>query len=129
MATEQFDTIVIGAGQGGGPIASSFAADGRKTALIEREYAGGTCVNWGCTPTKTLIASGRMAHLANRSEDYGVTTGNDAIDMPVVRQRARDIVQMFREGSRSSIEQTEGVEYIEGEASFTGDKVINVALN
>lgn len=129
MATEQFDAIVIGAGQGGGPIASAFAADGRRTALIEREYAGGSCVNWGCTPTKTLIASGRMAHLANRSEDYGVNTGNVSVDMPVVRQRARAIVQMFREGSRSSIEQTDGLEYIEGEASFTGDKVINVALN
>lgn len=129
MGTEHFDAIVIGAGQGGGPIARALAADGRKTALIEREYAGGTCVNWGCTPTKTMVASGRIAHLANRASDYGVSTGDVSVDMKVVRQRTRDIVTMFREGSRSGIDQTDGLEFIEGEALFTGAKQINVTLN
>lgn len=129
MASEQFDTIVIGAGQGGGPIASAFATSGRKTALIEREFAGGTCVNWGCTPTKTMIASGRIAHLANRSTDYGIRTGDVSVDMPAVRQRVRDIVTTFRDGSRKQVDQTDGLEFLEGEASFTGDKRIKVIMN
>ncbi|MEJ7901983.1 MAG: mercuric reductase [Thermomicrobiales bacterium] len=124
-----FDVVIIGAGQGGGPIASAFARAGRKTALIEREFAGGTCVNWGCTPTKTMIASGRVAHLAHRAGDYGVRTGDIAVDMAKVRQRKREIVDMFRTGSRSSIEGTEGLEFIEGEARFTGEKTMGIALN
>ena len=129
MTQETFDVIVIGAGQGGGPIVSAFARDGHKTALVEREFAGGSCVNWGCTPTKTMIASGRVAHLARRAGDYGVHTGEFSIDMATVRQRKRDTVEMFREGSRSGIESTEGLEYIEGEARFTGEKTIAIALN
>ena len=129
METEKFDAIVIGAGQGGGPLARSFAQSGKKTALVEREFPGGTCVNWGCTPTKTMIASGRVAHLARRAADYGVHTGNISIDMPRIRQRKRDIVEMFREGSRSGIDSTAGLEYIEGDATFTGDKTLSIALN
>lgn len=129
MAAEVFDAIVIGAGQGGGPIASAFARDGRKTALIEREYPGGTCVNWGCTPTKTMVASARVAHLARRGIEYGVNTGDVSVDMRIVRKRTDDIVQSFRKGSRSGIEQTKGLEYIEGEAVFIGDKTLRVSLN
>ncbi len=125
---EDFDVIVIGAGQGGGPVASAFARAGRKTALIEREYAGGSCINWACTPTKTMIASGRAAYVARRAGDYGVHTGDIAVDMVKIRQRKRDIVEMFRQGSRNSIESTEGLEYIEGEARFAGEKTITVTL-
>lgn len=127
MATETFDAIVIGAGQGGGPIASAFARAGRKTALIEREFPGGTCVNWGCTPTKTLIASGRVAHLARRASNYGIDTGDISVDMKIVRQRGRDIVTSFREGSRNTIEQSDGLEYIEGDAVFTGGTTLCVS--
>lgn len=129
MTRERFEVIVIGAGQGGGPIASAFARDGRETALIEREYPGGSCVNWGCTPTKTMIASGRVAHIARRAKDYGVHTGDISIDMETIRQRKRTIVESFREGSRNGIEHTEGLAYIEGEARFTGEKMITVGLN
>lgn len=129
MTDERFDTIVIGAGQGGGPLASAFASAGEKTALIERAYAGGTCVNYGCTPTKTMIASGRVAHLARRGADYGVNTGEIAIDMTKIRKRKRDMVERFREGSESSITNTKGLDYIEGVARFTGDKAVEIALN
>lgn len=129
MNQESFDVIVIGAGQGGGPLASAFAAGGRNTALIEKEHAGGTCVNEGCTPTKTMIASGRVAHLARRGADYGVNVGDVSIDMEVIRKRKRDIVDMFREGSKSSITGTEGLDYIEGLARFVGEKTIEVELN
>lgn len=129
MTRESFDVIIIGSGQGGGPLASAFAEAGRKTALIEREHVGGTCINTGCTPTKTMIASGRVAHLARRASDYGVRTGEVGIDMKVIRQRKRDIVEQFRSGSESRLRKSEGLELIEGQARFVGDKTIEVALN
>lgn len=129
MPQETVDVIVVGAGQGGGPLASAFANAGRKTMLIERAHAGGTCVNTGCTPTKTMIASGRVAYLAQRAADYGVHVGDISIDMERVRKRKRDMVEMFREGSESGITSTEGLEYLEGEARFVDDMTLEVALN
>ena len=69
----RFDAIVIGTGQAGPPLASRLSDEGFKTAVIERKYPGGTCVNTGCIPTKTLVASARVAHLAHRAAEYGVT--------------------------------------------------------
>lgn len=129
MSRETFDVIVIGAGQGGGPLAGAFANAGRKTVLIERAHAGGTCVNTGCTPTKTMIASGRVAYLARRAADYGIRVGDVSIDMERVRQRKRDMVEMFRDGSESGVTSTDGLEFLEGEARFSGDKTVAVSLN
>lgn len=126
---EKYDAIVIGAGQGGGPLSTKLAKAGWKTAVIEREHVGGTCVNEGCTPTKTMVASARVAYLARRGEDYGVHTGSVAIDLKKVRQRKRDIVESFRSGSESSIKETEGVDLLMGEASFTSEKTLQVKLN
>ena len=77
----QYQAVVIGSGQGGTPLCMALANAGFRTAMIEREHIGGTCINEGCTPTKTMIASGRVAYLARRAADYGVQTGNIAIDM------------------------------------------------
>src|SRR5665811_446701 len=129
MAQETVDVIIIGAGQGGGPLASAFAGAGRKTVLVEREHAGGTCVNEGCTPTKTMIASGRVAYLAQRAGDYGVKVGDVSIDMVRVRERKRDIVETFRRGSETRIHATEGLEYLEGDAHFRDAMTVDVALN
>src|SRR5262245_51016276 len=96
MATEHYDAIIIGAGQGGMPLSRALAGAGRKTAIIERTHVAGTCINEGCTPTKTMIASARVAYLARRGADYGVNTGPITIDMVRVRQRKRDIVDDFR---------------------------------
>src|SRR5579863_5685561 len=104
--TTHYDAIVIGAGQAGGPISSALARAGRKTALIEREHVGGTCINEGCTPTKTMVASARVAYLARRAADYGVHTGPISIDLVKVRQRKRDIVESFRNAGQSRIETT-----------------------
>ena len=129
MSTDtSYDAIIIGAGQGGGPLAGALARAGWSTALVERKHVGGTCVNEGCTPTKTMIASARVAHLARRAGDYGVDTGPISIDMKTVRQRKRDIVESFRSGSRQSVEQTNGLDLIEGEASFADDHTLEVAL-
>jgi pyruvate/2-oxoglutarate dehydrogenase complex dihydrolipoamide dehydrogenase (E3) component len=127
--TTNVDAIVIGSGQGGGPLASALANAGRRTVLIEREHVGGTCINEGCTPTKTMIASGRVAHLARRGADYGVHTGDIAIDMTTVRKRKRDMVDSFRSGSERRTKATDGLTLLMGEARFVGPKEVAVTLN
>lgn len=127
--TEQYDAIVIGAGQAGGPLASALAQSGKKTAIIERVHVGGTCVNEGCTPTKTMVASARVAYLARRAADYGVRTGPIEIDMTVVRKRKRDIVTSFRSGSERRLEQTEGLDVFMGEGYFVAPHTIEVRLH
>jgi pyruvate/2-oxoglutarate dehydrogenase complex dihydrolipoamide dehydrogenase (E3) component len=124
-----YDVIVIGAGQSGGPLSTAFANAGRKTAIIEREHVGGTCINEGCTPTKTMVASARAAYMARRGADYGVHTGPIAIDMVKVRQRKRDIVASWSSGGQRRIEGTPGVDLLLGEARFTGPKRVEVRLN
>jgi pyruvate/2-oxoglutarate dehydrogenase complex dihydrolipoamide dehydrogenase (E3) component len=118
VSTTTYDAIVIGAGQAGGPLSTALAASGRRTAIIERAYVGGTCINFGCTPTKTMVASARVAYLARRGADYGVLTGNVGVDMTVVRRRKRDIVLSFRSGSERRIEAADGLDLVHGEAGF-----------
>jgi pyruvate/2-oxoglutarate dehydrogenase complex dihydrolipoamide dehydrogenase (E3) component len=126
---ERYDAVVIGAGQAGTPLSTTLARAGWKTALIEREHVGGTCINEGCTPTKTMVASARVAYLARRAADYGVHTGPVTVDMAKVRHRKRAIVESFRSGSRRRIENTEGLDLLMGEASFTGPRSVEVRLN
>jgi pyruvate/2-oxoglutarate dehydrogenase complex dihydrolipoamide dehydrogenase (E3) component len=117
MSTDHFDAILIGSGQAGTPLASALARAGWKTALVEKQHIGGTCLNEGCTPTKTMIASGRVAYLARRAADYGVNTGPVTIDMERVRQRKREIVESFVGGSERRIDSA-GVTLLRGEARF-----------
>jgi len=126
--SRHFDAIIIGSGQGGGPLSTTFAGAGRKTALIEREHVGGTCINEGCTPTKTMIASARVAYLAGRSEVYGVHTGRLSVDMARVRQRKREIVEKFRTSSERSIRQG-GVDLLMGQARFASSHSLEVAMH
>ena len=126
ITPNHYDAIVIGSGQGGTPLCIALAAAGMRTALIEKTHVGGTCINEGCTPTKTMVASGRVAYLAHRGSDYGVETGNIHIEMARVRQRKRDIVDSFRNGSQKRLENTPNLDLIFGEASFTGAKSITV---
>ncbi|MEW5916943.1 MAG: mercuric reductase [Gemmatimonadota bacterium] len=120
-----YDLIVIGAGQGGGPLAGAFARAGRKVALIERAYVGGTCVNVGCTPTKTMVASARIAYLAHRAHEYGVSAGSVSVDMAHIRSRKQRIVQSFRSGSAGGLERA-GVEVIYGTARLVGRNAVAV---
>jgi pyruvate/2-oxoglutarate dehydrogenase complex dihydrolipoamide dehydrogenase (E3) component len=121
-----YDAIVIGAGQGGVPLSQELARAGQRTALVEREHVGGCCINLGCTPTKTMVASARVAYLARRAADYGVQTGPVSMDMVRVRQRKRDIVTSFRGGSERGIANTPGLDLIMGEARFSGPKTMQV---
>ena len=124
---EDFDAIIIGSGQGGNPLAGALTAVGKKTALVERADVGGTCVNRGCTPTKTMVASARVAYLAGRGADYGVDTSSISVDLQRVRERKRAIVASFREGSEKRLDKA-AVELIRGEASFTEPLQIRVAM-
>jgi pyruvate/2-oxoglutarate dehydrogenase complex dihydrolipoamide dehydrogenase (E3) component len=124
-----YDAIVVGSGQGGGPLSSALAGSGLKTAIVEREHVGGTCINEGCTPTKTMVASGRVAYLARRAADYGVETGPISIDMKVVRKRKRDIVESFRGGSERRLKETKNLDLLMGNARFVDTKTLEVKMN
>src|ERR1700759_2390455 len=124
-----YDAIVIGAGQAGGPLAKKLALAGKKTALIERRYVGGTCVNDGCTPTKTWVASAKAAYMAVKSKDLGINIKSYKVDMVQIKKRKDKIVSLFRNGSQSGLEATKGLSLIFGDATFTGPKTISVKLN
>ena len=128
MATEQYDCLILGSGQAGSPLATALAQAGRKTAIIERVHVGGTCINEGCTPTKTMVASARVAYLARRAGDYGVGVGDVTVDMKRVRQRKREIVDSFRGGSERRLENKPNLDLIYGEARFTGPKAVQIML-
>ncbi len=128
-AGERYDAIIIGSGQAGTPLAGAMAKAGWRTVLIERAHVGGTCVNAGCTPTKTMIASARTAYLARRAADYGVVTGTVTVDMAKVRARKRAMVEAFRSGSQRRLEGTQGLDLVMGEARFTGPKSVEVLLS
>ncbi|KAF7586098.1 hypothetical protein BBP40_009447 [Aspergillus hancockii] len=133
--TTHYDAIIIGSGQGGSPLAKAFADAKKKTALIEKQHIGGCCINEGCTPTKTMIASGRVAHLVRRGPDYGVhilgqsgSKNECRVEMSKVRQRKRDIVTSFRSGSEKRLEDA-GVDILMGVASFKDARTVRVAMN
>jgi pyruvate/2-oxoglutarate dehydrogenase complex dihydrolipoamide dehydrogenase (E3) component len=123
---KRYDLIVIGDGQGGDPLAKAFANAGRSVALIERSDAGGTCINTGCTPSKTLAASARIAYLARRSSDYGVHAGPVQVNMAEVVARKRGVVLDFRNSTEKHLQSLKGLDLIRGEASFTGPKTVRV---
>ena len=123
----KFDAIIIGTGQAGPSIAARCAAEGLKTAVIERKRFGGTCVNNGCTPTKALVASAKSAHMARRSADYGVTISGDiSVDMKAVKARKDKIVAQSTTGVENWMKNTENLTVYEGHARFEGPKTISV---
>lgn len=122
----RYDAVVIGSGQGGVPLAMALAGAGHKTAIVESRAVGGTCINYGCTPTKTMVASARTAYVVSRAAEYGVNVTQDSIDFKTIRNRKRQIVGAFRGGSEKRIEDTENLELIRGEASFVGPKSLRV---
>jgi pyruvate/2-oxoglutarate dehydrogenase complex dihydrolipoamide dehydrogenase (E3) component len=127
-APDRYEAIIIGTGQAGKPLAVTLAEAGWKTAIIERKHVGGTCINVGCTPTKTMVASARVAYLARRGADYGVYPKDVRVDLAKVRQRKQTIVDSFRNGSQRHLENTKNLELIFGEATFTAPKSVAVRL-
>ncbi len=122
-----YDAIIIGAGQSGPALARRFAAAGRKVAIIERKLFGGTCVNTGCTPTKTLAASAYIAHAARRAADYGVgIEGAITVDMKAVKARKDAVVATFRDGVEHSLKTLQGCTVYQGHGRFVAAKKIAV---
>ena len=121
-----FDAIVVGAGQAGPPLAGRLTAEGRTVAVIERKLVGGTCVNYGCIPTKTLVASAHTAHAARRGAEYGIGTGEVTVDMAAVKARKDRIMLDDRQGVESWLEGMDGCTLIRGHARFEGPHTIRV---
>ncbi|MDQ3025885.1 MAG: mercuric reductase [Pseudomonadota bacterium] len=120
MATKKYDVVVIGAGQAGIPLAQALAKAGRKVALAEMKHLGGSCVNYGCTPTKAVVASARVAHLARRARDFGLEVDAVRVDFPKVLARARAIVADSRSSLAKMVSSSRGIELLEGEARLQG---------
>ncbi len=124
----EFDAIVIGAGQAGPPLAQALTKAGQRVAVVERKHVGGTCINEGCTPTKTMIASARIAYLARRAADFGIQAGPVIVDQVAVRQRKRDIVADWRESGAKRLRDNPDIELIMGEARFADRQRVQVSL-
>jgi len=123
---ERYDAIVIGAGQAGPAMAARLGSEGLKTALIERKLLGGTCVNNGCIPTKTLVGSARAIHMARRGGEYGFAAGEVRVDMPAVKRRKDSVVRQSRDGLAKWIGAMKNVTLIEGQARFTAPRTLDV---
>lgn len=124
--TETFDAIIIGAGQAGPPLAGRLTEAGHTVAVIERKLVGGTCVNYGCIPTKTLVASAHAAHVARRGAEFGIGTGDISIDIAAVKARKDKIVRGDREGVESWLEGMKGATFIRGHARFESPHTVRV---
>ncbi|GHO71317.1 mercuric reductase [Ktedonobacter sp. SOSP1-52] len=123
-----YDAIVIGTSRGGRLLPITLAKAGQNVALIERDHIGGVCVNVGCTPTKTMVASARVAYLARRGAEYGVHTGPISVDLQDVLQRKQGIVEGARKGHENLLTAAQGLDLLRGEAHFTAPKTLEVSL-
>ncbi|MEX2231174.1 MAG: mercuric reductase [Cyclobacteriaceae bacterium] len=124
-----FDAIIIGSGQGGTPLAKKLAESGYKTALIERRWVGGTCVNDGCTPTKAMVASAKMAFTISNSDALGIHVQRLTVDISKIISRQQDMVTSFRDGSEKKLTSTDKLDLIYGEASFIDRKKLLIKKN
>jgi pyruvate/2-oxoglutarate dehydrogenase complex dihydrolipoamide dehydrogenase (E3) component len=124
--TDRFDAIIVGAGQAGPPLAGRLTQAGQRVVVIERQLVGGTCVNYGCIPTKTLVASAHAAHLARRGAEYGVHTGDVAVDMTAVKARKDKVMLDDRHGVESWLDGMDGCTLVRGHARFEDPHTIRV---
>jgi pyruvate/2-oxoglutarate dehydrogenase complex dihydrolipoamide dehydrogenase (E3) component len=124
--TERFDAIIVGAGQAGPPLAGRLTAAGQRVAVVERKLIGGTCVNNGCIPTKTLVASAHAAHLARRSNEFGIGTGSISVDMAKVKARKDGIMLADRKGVEDWLQGMDGCTVFRGHASFEDPHTLRV---
>jgi pyruvate/2-oxoglutarate dehydrogenase complex dihydrolipoamide dehydrogenase (E3) component len=123
---QHFDAVVIGTGQGGSPLAVRLAQSGRRTAVIERAEFGGTCVNVGCTPTKSYVASARAAHVARHAAELGVQVGSVGVDLAAVKARKDQIIGQSRSGVEKWLRGTRNITVFNGHARFTGARTLAI---
>ena len=123
---KRYDAIVIGSGQGGNPLCHKLADHGWRVALIEKAHLGGTCINSGCTPTKTMVASAQVAHYARNAARWGVESGEVRVDLPSVVRRKDTIVESFRSGQQRNVDKRPNLDLYRGHGRFTGPHRIQV---
>ena len=124
---QEFDAIIIGTGQAGPSLAARFVEEGKKTVIIEKDQFGGTCVNTGCTPTKTRVASAKNAHMIRRSSDFGIEfSGEVKVDMKAVKSRKDRIVAQSNTGLEKWLTGTENLTVIKGHARFESPRTISI---
>ncbi len=126
---EKYDAIVIGTGQSGVPLAKTLAREGWKTAIIEKHLVGGSCINYGCTPSKTMAASSEVIHLVKKADVYGVHNTLSEINLREIVNRKRGMVKLFREGLEKGIKETDNLDLWRGTAEFIGQKLIKIKSN
>lgn len=124
-----YDAVIIGAGQGGMPLARALAEADWRVALLERRYIGGTCINDGCTPTKTMVASAKVAYQARNSERYGVETGAVRVHLDQVIERKEEVVHSFRSSNETRLKSDPNIDVLMGEASFTKPGQLRIRMN
>ncbi|QDA59487.1 mercuric reductase [Hymenobacter jejuensis] len=123
------DVLIIGSGQAGNPLATAFADAGRRVVLVEENLLGGSCINYGCTPTKTMLASAERAHHIRTAADFGVQAGEAQVNMAAIVARKDAVIQEMRDGIRKNLEQQhKGITVLNGHAAFTEPHVVRVAL-
>ncbi len=128
-AAMHYDAIILGSGQGGNPLSKALAEAGWRTAIIERSYVGGTCVNTGCTPTKTMVGSARVAYMSSRAETFGIHAQVAGVNMARIIERKNEIVLQGRSNNEKAILSTKNLDLIRGTARFTGPKSVAVKKN
>lgn len=128
-SAERYDAVVIGTGQSGVPLAKSLAGEEWKVAIIEKNLVGGCCINYGCTPSKTMAASSEVIHFSKKAEHYGIHNSIVEINLKEIINRKRRIVKSFRESGEKGIEETNNLSLIRGEAKFVDKKMLEIILN
>ena len=123
---QTFDAIIIGSGQAGGPLSHRLADRGWKVALLEREHLGGSCVNYGCTPTKRMLASAQVAHNARNAARYGIAVGDIRVDMRKIRELKDEVVKNWRSGQEHHTGSRPNIALFRGEGYFTGPNTVEV---
>jgi pyruvate/2-oxoglutarate dehydrogenase complex dihydrolipoamide dehydrogenase (E3) component len=126
VENSQYQAIIIGTGQSGNPLASALANAGWNTAVIESDLVGGTCINYGCTPTKTMVASASIAHLVSRAGEFGVEVSDWKLDLGKVLKRKQAVVDSFRNSSENRLENTENLDFFRGTARFKSSTQIEI---
>ncbi|MBV8811349.1 MAG: FAD-dependent oxidoreductase, partial [Acidobacteriaceae bacterium] len=124
--SKTYDAIVIGSGQGGNPLARAVAERGESIALIESGPLGGTCINTGCTPTKTMVASAQVAHYARNAARWGVNAGNVTVDLPAILRRKNEVVARFRSGWENTFANDSHTHLYRGRTRFSGRSQLQI---
>lgn len=122
----KYDAIIIGSGQAGNPLSNALAERGWIVALIEKSHLGGTCINTGCTPTKTMIASAQIAHYARNASRWGIKAGDVSVDLPAIVSRKNAIVESFRTGIGQGIAKHPKVRLYRGAARFLSSRTVQI---